>query len=170
MAFRFRKFSCCCAGADGILRCFRPPVGCRKRRSPFCSAHLSSRSARQPSFGKWIRIAKDRWLRKLSADTVEPTFVVANAKAYKKEHEDQALRQLPNSGCNFELTPIFIDNERRDPKKAWFTIGAVHLPDGFFMNWTGTQQGEGFEYHLLAIAIGLAVFIKGSGAMSVDRD
>jgi len=46
----------------------------------------------------------------------------------------------------------------------------VHLPDGFFMNWTGTQQGEGFEYHLLAIAIGLAVFIKGSGAMSVDRD
>ena len=69
----------------------------------------------------------------------------------------------------FELTPIFIDNERRDPKKAWFTIGAVHLPDGFFMNWTGTQQGEGFEYHLLAIAIGLAVFIKGSGAMSVDR-
>jgi len=45
----------------------------------------------------------------------------------------------------------------------------VHLPDGFFMNWTGTQQGEGFEYHLLAIAIGLAVFIKGSGAMSVDR-
>ena len=74
---------------------------------------------------------------------MEPTFVVANAKAYKKEHEDQALRQLPNSGCNFELTPIFIDNERRDPKKAWFTIGAVHLPDGFFMNWTGTQQGEG---------------------------
>src|SRR2546422_4846689 len=50
-----------------------------------------------------------------------------------------------------------------------FTIGAVHLPDGFFMNWTGTQQGEGFEYHLLAIVIGLAVFIKGSGAMSVDR-
>jgi len=48
-------------------------------------------------------------------------------------------------------------------------IAAVHLPNGFFMNWTGTQQGEGFEYHLLAIAIGLAVFIKGSGALSVDR-
>jgi len=48
-------------------------------------------------------------------------------------------------------------------------VGSVHLPHGFFMNWTGTQQGEGFEYHLLAIAIGLAVLIKGSGAMSVDR-
>ena len=48
-------------------------------------------------------------------------------------------------------------------------IATVHLPNGFFMNWTGTQQGEGFEYHLLVIAIGLAVLIKGSGAMSVDR-
>jgi hypothetical protein len=72
--------------------------------------------------GKWIRIAKDRWLRKISSDTVKPTFVGANVKAYKKEHEDPALRQLPSSGCNFELTQIFIDNERRDPKKAWFTI------------------------------------------------
>ena len=48
-------------------------------------------------------------------------------------------------------------------------IAMVHLPNGFFMNWSGTQSGEGFEYHLLAIAIGLAVFIKGSGAISVDR-
>src|SRR5262249_3480994 len=28
-------------------------------------------------------------------------------------------------------------------------IAAVHRLFGFFMNWTGTQQGEGFEYHLL---------------------
>jgi putative oxidoreductase len=48
-------------------------------------------------------------------------------------------------------------------------VAAVHSPHGFFMNWSGTQQGEGFEYHLLAIAIALAVFIKGSGAMSADR-
>src|SRR2546422_11606600 len=123
MAFRFRKFSCCCAGADGILRCFRPPVGCRKRRSPFCSAQLSSRSARQPSFGKWIRIAKDRWLRKLSADTVEPTFVVANAKAYKKEHEDQALGQLPNSGCNFELTRSSSTTNAAIPRKPGSRLG-----------------------------------------------
>ena len=29
----------------------------------------------------------------------------------------------------------------------------VHAKVGFFMNWTGQQKGEGFEYHLLAIAI-----------------
>ena len=40
---------------------------------------------------------------------------------------------------------------------------------GFFMNWSGNQGGEGFEYHLLAIALGLAILIKGSGALSVDR-
>jgi putative oxidoreductase len=48
-------------------------------------------------------------------------------------------------------------------------IAAVHLRNGFFMNWTGAQQGEGFEYHLLAIALSLAVLIKGSGAMSLDH-
>ncbi len=48
-------------------------------------------------------------------------------------------------------------------------IFAVHLPYGFFMNWVGTQAGEGIEYHLLAIAIGLGLVIRGSGALSVDR-
>jgi len=36
------------------------------------------------------------------------------------------------------------------------------------MNWTRTQTGEGFEFHLLVIAIGLAVLIRGSGAFSAD--
>ena len=45
----------------------------------------------------------------------------------------------------------------------------VHLPNGFFMNWMGNQKGEGFEYHLLAIGMALAILIKGSGAFSVDR-
>ena len=72
--------------------------------------------------GKWIRIAKDRWLRKISADGKNPTFVAADAKAYRKDHQDAALRQLPGSGCDVELTRVFIDNDRRDPKKAWFTI------------------------------------------------
>jgi putative oxidoreductase len=51
-------------------------------------------------------------------------------------------------------------------------IGAifmVHLPNGFFMNWMGTQKGEGFEYHLLAIAIAAALLLRGAGAFSVDR-
>lgn len=48
-------------------------------------------------------------------------------------------------------------------------IFMVHLPNGFFMNWMGNQKGEGYEYHLLAIGMALAVLIKGSGALSVDR-
>lgn len=48
-------------------------------------------------------------------------------------------------------------------------IFMVHLPNGFFMNWFGNQQGEGFEYHLLAIAIAAALIIKGGGRWSVDR-
>lgn len=45
----------------------------------------------------------------------------------------------------------------------------VHLPNGFFMNWTGAQKGEGFEYHLLAIAISVMILVRGSGAASIDR-
>ena len=45
----------------------------------------------------------------------------------------------------------------------------VHASNGFFMNWSGGQAGEGFEYHLLAFAISLAVVVKGSGALSLDR-
>jgi len=45
----------------------------------------------------------------------------------------------------------------------------VHVPNGFFMNWTGTQRGEGFEFHLLAIALAVTVVVKGAGAFSVDR-
>jgi putative oxidoreductase len=48
-------------------------------------------------------------------------------------------------------------------------IALVHRHFGMFMNWAGNQKGEGFEYHLLAIAVALAILIKGSGALSVDR-
>ena len=45
----------------------------------------------------------------------------------------------------------------------------VHGKVGFFMNWAGNQKGEGFEYHLLAIGIAVALLIIGGGAFSVDR-
>jgi putative oxidoreductase len=48
-------------------------------------------------------------------------------------------------------------------------IFAVHLPNGLFMNWTGQQKGEGFEYHLLVLAITLVLMIRGGGAFSADR-
>jgi putative oxidoreductase len=44
-----------------------------------------------------------------------------------------------------------------------------HLPHGFFMNWSSQQKGEGFEYHLLALGICIALLIRGGGALSVDR-
>jgi len=49
------------------------------------------------------------------------------------------------------------------------SIYMVHWRNGFFMNWLGNQSGEGFEYHLLAIAIAVALMIKGGGALSLDR-
>lgn len=45
----------------------------------------------------------------------------------------------------------------------------VHAQYGFFMNWGGQQRGEGFEYHLLAMALAWAVLIRGAGALSIDR-
>jgi putative oxidoreductase len=48
-------------------------------------------------------------------------------------------------------------------------IFLVHFPNGFFMNWFGAQKGEGFEFHILAIGLGLVVLIKGAGKWSVDR-
>jgi putative oxidoreductase len=48
-------------------------------------------------------------------------------------------------------------------------IAMVHGRFGFWMNWTGTQKGEGFEYHLLLIAASAFLIIRGAGAASVDR-
>src|SRR6266481_926838 len=48
-------------------------------------------------------------------------------------------------------------------------IAMVHGQFGFWMNWTGTQKGEGFEYHLLLIAASVFLMIRGAGAASVDR-
>ncbi len=51
----------------------------------------------------------------------------------------------------------------------------IHWHNGFFMNWFGAMTsagkpaGEGFEYHLLVIAIGIALMIRGGGKWSIDR-
>ena len=47
-------------------------------------------------------------------------------------------------------------------------IATVHLSHGFFMNWSGQQEGEGFEYHLLMIGLGLALMLTGAGRWSLD--
>ena len=48
-------------------------------------------------------------------------------------------------------------------------IVTVHHVNGLFMNWFGNQKGEGYEYHLLALALGLILLVKGAGAVSIDR-
>ena len=48
-------------------------------------------------------------------------------------------------------------------------IAMVHRGFGFFMNWSGTQKGEGFEYHLLVLAMTAFLMLRGAGAYSVDR-
>ncbi|TKB69313.1 MAG: DoxX family protein [Nitrospira sp.] len=47
-------------------------------------------------------------------------------------------------------------------------IATVHWPQGFFMNWVGQQQGEGFEYHLLVIAMSAALVLVGGGKWALD--
>jgi putative oxidoreductase len=47
-------------------------------------------------------------------------------------------------------------------------VAKVHGGNGLFMNWLGTQKGEGFEYHLLALALLIVVLLRGAGALSLD--
>lgn len=63
-------------------------------------------------------------------------------------------------------------------RAAALAVGAImavalttHAPYGFFMNWFGALPAgaEGFEYHLLALAMAGAVILGGSGAASIDR-
>ena len=54
---------------------------------------------------------------------------------------------------------------------ALLMVGAivmVHAHFGFYMNWFGQQKGEGFEYHLLAIGLAVAVLVRGAGSFSID--
>ena len=52
-------------------------------------------------------------------------------------------------------------------------LGALstHVANGFFMNWFGTLPAgsEGFEYHILMIALAAVVVARGSGAWSIDE-
>jgi putative oxidoreductase len=48
-------------------------------------------------------------------------------------------------------------------------VALVHGRFGFWMNWTGAQKGEGYEYHLLSLAALASLVIRGAGAASLDR-
>jgi len=46
---------------------------------------------------------------------------------------------------------------------------SVHWKFGFFMDWYGDKKGHGIEYHILVLALALAVMIKGAGSFSLDQ-
>lgn len=49
-------------------------------------------------------------------------------------------------------------------------VWMVHYQFGFFMNWSGRMPAgqEGFEFHILALALAFAVMVRGAGMLSVD--
>lgn len=47
-------------------------------------------------------------------------------------------------------------------------IATTHGAFGFFLNWSGTQGGEGFEFHLLVIALASVISLNGAGSYSID--
>ena len=50
-------------------------------------------------------------------------------------------------------------------------LGAIittHGQFGFFMNWSGAQAGEGYEFHLLVIGLSSVIALNGAGAYSID--
>jgi len=51
------------------------------------------------------------------------------------------------------------------------TIGPFvsNVQYGMFLNWSGKQKGEGFEFHILAAAMALTIVARGAGMLSIDR-
>ena len=47
-------------------------------------------------------------------------------------------------------------------------VAMIHHNFGLFMNWAGNQKGEGFEFHLLAMSMAIAIMLAGAGALSID--
>ena len=48
---------------------------------------------------------------------------------------------------------------------AFITHAAAN---GFFMNWLGNQKGEGIEYFIYAVVVGVVLIAAGAGKYSVD--
>lgn len=45
----------------------------------------------------------------------------------------------------------------------------INMPNGWLMNWTGKNKGEGIEYFILLLAINIFIIIKGSGPCAFDN-
>jgi putative oxidoreductase len=50
-------------------------------------------------------------------------------------------------------------------------LGAIfttHAKVGFFMDWFGNQKAEGFEFHVLALALSVPLMLWGGGRYALD--
>lgn len=54
---------------------------------------------------------------------------------------------------------------------AIIMFGAMfyHTQHGYYMNWYNAQEGEGFQFHLLAIGTAVALVVSGGGKWSADK-
>src|ERR1700730_4445246 len=48
-------------------------------------------------------------------------------------------------------------------------VALVHSQFGFWMNWTGAQKGEGYEYHVLSVPGFGFLDVRAPGAAFLDR-
>lgn len=48
-------------------------------------------------------------------------------------------------------------------------VFSTHWQNGFFMNWLGSQKGEGYEYFVLYIGGLCSLVVTGGGKASIDR-
>jgi len=44
----------------------------------------------------------------------------------------------------------------------------IHASNGFFMNWAGSQKGEGIEYFLFLFGLATILLVTGGGKASID--
>jgi len=51
----------------------------------------------------------------------------------------------------------------------WLPVLTVHLPFGLFMNWSARPEGRGIRIPPSAIALGIAIAVRGAGALPMDR-
>jgi putative oxidoreductase len=100
------------------------------------------------------------WLLETDANVVRPILRFTLAVVIFPHGVQKVLGWFGGQG--FTPTLQFFTSAGIPPALALLAMAT-------FMNWSGAQQGEGFEYHLLALGIAIALIIVGGGTWSVDR-
>lgn len=48
-------------------------------------------------------------------------------------------------------------------------VKTVEIRYSFFMNWMGLQKVEGYEYHIIGVALAFLIFVRSAGAVSTEH-